>query len=166
MIKVFDTSAILTIVIEAEKPKIFEMLVDEGYQIYIPKEVYKEINDISSIGQLLKNSKIDLIPKINDAEIQAIKDRYQFFHDGEISVIIHGQNLQKQGVKCRCIIDEKDAKKYAKSNSLQVNGVLGLLLWLKAKKKINKEECIEIYNKLIKNPRLPCDLLEKLKDDN
>ena len=166
MIKLLDTSAIITLIFEAKRPDILKIITQEGYKILIPKEVYREINDLKEISELLRNGKIDLLPKIAEEEINKIQGRYPQFHSGEISVLIHGTILKSKNKQYFCVIDEKDAKKYAKRNDLKVTGIIGLLLWLKSIKKINKEECIGIYKSLKENPRLPNELLKKLKNGN
>lgn len=160
--KLLDTSAILSLVYEANFPQALKIITDLGYNILIPKEVYKEIKDVSLVAELLKDNRIDLLSILDQDKIDALKIRHPSFHDGEISVLICGEEIACKGDKCRCIIDEKDAKTYANINNLRVNGVIGLFLWLKRINKLNKDDCMSIHKGLIKNPRLPRELLNDL----
>lgn len=161
--KIIDTSVILCMIYQAKFPEIFEIIIKEGYNILIPKEVYIEVKeDIKIIAELFKNKKIDLLPAIDEEEAREIRNRHPSLGDGEIGVLVCGKNKISSGEKCRCIIDDRDAKLFAKKEGLNVNGVMGVLLWLKKLDKINKEDCLKIYEGLNNNPRIPKDLLEKL----
>jgi len=162
--KIFDTSAILILLYQAKRPEIFKIITDEGYHILIPKEVYREIKeDFSIIGELLKEGKIDLLPIIEEEKLEPMRKRHPSFGDGEISVLLTYNDRDSEEEKYRCIIDDKDAKIFAKESNMDVNGIIGLLLWLKGLGKINKGVCSDIYMALKGNPRLPKDLLEELK---
>lgn len=161
--KIFDTSAMLIIIYQAKFPQILKIIADEGYHILIPKEVYREIReDFRIIGELLKDGKIDLLPTIDEDKLESMRKRHPSFGDGEISVLLSCQDGIFKGDKCRCIIDDMDAKKFAKQNKIEVSGVIGLLLWLKKLGKINKDECSSIHMALKQNPRLPKDILGEL----
>ncbi len=161
--KLLDTSVILSIIYQAKFPELFKIITEEGYNILIPKEVYREIKeDIKIVAELLKNGKIDLLPIVDENKAKEMRNRHPSFGEGEIGVLVYGSEKTSSGEKCRCIIDDKDAKIFAKNKGLNVNGVMGLLLWLKRLEKINKVDCIRIYKGLRLNPRIPQDLLEKL----
>ena len=137
-------------------------IADLGYHLLIPKEVFKEIRDVSDVADMLKHNLIDLIPKRDEADIQQIKDRHPGFHDGEISVLLLAQELTEKGERCRSIIDERDARKVAEEYLFDVNGVVGVLLWLKGQGRLSRSQCEKAYNGLVRNPRLPNDLLSGL----
>lgn len=161
--KIFDTSAILILLYQAKAPEILELITDAGYHILIPKEVYREIKeDFSIVGELLKNGKIDLLPLLGEERINEMRRKHPSFGDGEISVLLTCKDRHSDEEKCRCILDDKDAKKFAKGRDIKVNGVLGLLLWLKKLNKINKDVCLRISMELKNNPRIPKELLEEL----
>ncbi len=99
-------------------------------QVIIPTAVYKEISAKSdSICKKMVDEALDWI-QVETIQDQLAKAMYKTqLHDGEVEVMILSKEMGADVV----IIDDANAKKYAKYLGLPVTGTLGVLI--KAKQK-------------------------------
>lgn len=101
-------------------------LLKELYgEIIIPQAVYEEVSvKVDSVCKKEVDSSLDWI-RVEKISNQMAKDMYKTqLHEGEVEVMI----LAKEVAADVVIIDDANAKKYAKYLKLPVTGTLGVLL--------------------------------------
>lgn len=108
-------------------------------EIIIPTAVYEELSvKPDSAGKKAVDSSLDWI-RVEKIKNQMAKDMYKTqLHDGEVEVMIIAMEMEADVV----IIDDANAKKYAKYLKLPVTGTLGVLLRAKREGYIDRLEPI------------------------
>lgn len=106
-------------------------------EISIPEAVYGEVSvKTESVCKKAVDSSLDWI-RVEKIKNQMAKDMYKTqLHDGEVEVMI----LSKEIIADVVIIDDANAKKYAKYLKLPVTGTLGVLMRAKQEGYIDKLE--------------------------
>lgn len=106
-------------------------------EIIIPEAVYEEVSvKTESVCKKAVDSSLDWI-KVKKIKNQMAKDMYKTqLHDGEVEVMILAKEMEADVV----IIDDANAKKYAKYLKLPVTGTLGVLLRAKQEGYIDRLE--------------------------
>lgn len=115
-------------------------------EITIPKAVYDEISVKEE--SVCKKSVDEALGWIHIQEIQNQMAKTMFksqLHDGEVEVMILAMEQQASVV----VIDDRNAKKYAKYLDLPVTGTLGVLM--KAKQKGYLSELKPVLDVMIQN---------------
>lgn len=120
MLKVVSNTTPIIALLKIDKLTILESLYTE---IYIPKEVYNELEKGKNKEYYKKISKIDWI------KVREIKDKrsLQYFLDldkGEAETIILANEKKADLV----IIDENLGRFHARNSNLKITGTLGILL--------------------------------------
>lgn len=113
-------------------------LLKELYgEIIIPQAVYEEVSvKVDSVCKKEVDSSLDWI-RVEKISNQMAKDMYKTqLHEGEVEVMI----LAKEVAADVVIIDDANAKKYAKYLKLPVTGTLGVLLRSKQRGYVDKLE--------------------------
>lgn len=115
-------------------------------KIIIPEAVYKELSvKEESICKKTVDSSLDWI-QVDKIKNQLAKDMYKTqLHDGEVEVMILAKEIAADVV----IIDDANAKKYAKYLELPVTGTLGALIKAKQEGYIGSLKCI--LQQMVKN---------------
>lgn len=108
-------------------------------EIIIPEAVYEELSiKTESVCKKEVDNSLDWI-RVERIKNQMAKDMYKTqLHDGEVEVMI----LAKETSADVVIIDDANAKKYAKYLKLPVTGTLGVLLRAKQQGHIDRLEPI------------------------
>lgn len=106
-------------------------------EISIPEAVYGEVSvKTESVCKKAVDSSLDWI-RVEKIKNQMAKDMYKTqLHDGEVEVMILSKEIMADVV----IIDDANAKKYAKYLKLPVTGTLGVLIRAKQEGYIDKLE--------------------------
>ncbi len=106
-------------------------------EISIPEAVYGEVSvKTESVCKKAVDSSLDWI-RVEKIKNQMAKDMYKTqLHDGEVEVMILSKEIMADVV----IIDDANAKKYAKYLKLPVTGTLGVLMRAKQEGYIDKLE--------------------------
>lgn len=117
----------------------FELLKRMYDEIIIPEAVYEELSiKTESVCKKEVDNSLDWI-RVERIKNQMAKDMYKTqLHDGEVEVMI----LAKETSADVVIIDDANAKKYAKYLKLPVTGTLGVLLRAKQQGHIDRLEPI------------------------
>lgn len=108
-------------------------------EIIIPEAVYGELSvKTESVCKKAVDNSLDWI-RVGKIENQMAKDMYKTqLHDGKVEVMILAKEMTADVV----IIDDANAKKYAKYLKLPVTGTLGVLLRAKQQGYIDRLEPI------------------------
>lgn len=108
-------------------------------EIIIPEAVYGELSvKTESVCKKEVDNSLDWI-RVERIKNQMAKDMYKTqLHDGEVEVMILAKEMSADVV----IIDDANAKKYAKYLKLPVTGTLGVLLRAKQQGHIDRLEPI------------------------
>lgn len=143
MRKVIVNSTPLIALCHVDKLSVLKQLYGE---IVIPKAVYNEIS--VKEDSICKKTVDESLDWIHIQEIQNYMAKAMFksqLHEGEVEVMILSMEQQADVV----IIDDQNAKKYAKYLELPVTGTLGVLV--KAKQKGYISELKPILAGLVQN---------------
>lgn len=161
--KILDASSVICVLKEIEEPDIFHICEKLNHELYITKEVYEELkkNEIT-YKKFQEFGRIHVLNSNYNEEIEILKKKYIWMHDGEASIICAAKILIKANIPFHCIIDER-ARDVAKKMGIPATGTIGLILWEKEKGKLVVDDLQEIKTKLEESPfRLSKDLLELL----
>ena len=147
--KIFDASSIVCLLREANFPKAIEICKKHGYDLFVTKQVYEELEKNPETFRLFKACKgFSVIDNVDEQCLSKISKRYPWLHTGEISVLCAGIDKEQSGDSYRCIIDER-ARQLKSKYGIKVNGTIGLLLWQKEKlNELTSTDCNEIYNSI------------------
>jgi len=138
---IVSDATILITLIEIDEFRVLELFVDH---IYITDEVYHEVSyKIYAKKFLDKKIEAGFISKEDPKDKKLLKEINFILDLGESSAIVLA--LQK---KVPIIIDEKKARRFAKSKGLEVIGLVGILKFLYLEKKLTKEEVMIVIDKL------------------
>ena len=149
--KILDSSPIIAFYSELDEPDMLHKFAELGYELRIPRSVFKEIetgktSDILKLN--IKHGKIEIIASLPEEEILHFKNRYPYLGNGEIEVILWWLKLESFFNKNYCIIDDKKARKIAEKHNVVFTGTIGLIDLLLKKQAINKDKRDELINKL------------------
>lgn len=147
--KIFDASSIVCLLREANFPKAFEICKKHGYDLFVTKQVYEELEKNPETFKLFKAFQgFSVIDNVDKQCLSRIANRYPWLHEGEISVLCAGIEKSQSGDSYRCIIDER-ARQLKSEYGIKVNGTIGLLLWQKEQlNELTSTDCHEIYNRI------------------
>ena len=153
--KIVDSSCLICIFGEINKPFILFDWIKRGYQIVITEQVYRELqknnNTLKRVDPYIRKGDIQVKNLINEKEFILFKNRYHpMLGEGEISVILTAINLEKQGKRYYAVIDDKKARKIAEEEGIKLTGTYGLLKKLMEKEIIKEEKfnlCKNIMDK-------------------
>lgn len=108
-------------------------------EINIPEAVYEEVSvKTESVCKKAVDSSLDWI-RVEKIKNQMARDMYKTqLHDGEVEVMILSKEIMADVV----IIDDANAKKYAKYLKLPVTGTLGVLMRAKKEGYVDRLEPI------------------------
>lgn len=142
--KIADTSCIVCIFVELNRPYILMDWTKRGYQIVLTEEVYQELiqnrNTIQTINPEIKNGNIKIQKFITENELEEFRTRYPILGKGESSVIVAALRLNHQKHRYYAIIDDANARKIAIKLGVNLTGTYGLLKILKEKSYIDEKE--------------------------
>ncbi|MFH1972665.1 MAG: hypothetical protein ABIJ18_04270 [archaeon] len=142
--KITDSSCLICIFVEIEKPFILLNWIKRGYKIVIPHQIFKELQKnkktFEKVKPKINEGLITLQKLINEEDIIKFRNRHPQLGKGEISVILTAIMLNKQKKRYYAVIDDKNARKIAQKYNIQLTGTYGLLKTLNDKKVISKKE--------------------------
>lgn len=157
-IKVFDTSSIVTLIKEIERPDVFEILFDMGYKIEIPLSVFGEIKkplQFDEIKIYLDKGMINIIKDVDTENFIKLKYRYPRLGNGEIEVLSQGKFYENDGkIKYLCVIDDGLPREVAKESGVNYTGTFGVLDFMSSKGCFSTKE-IALINERLDNCRVP-----------
>ena len=149
--KILDSSPVIAFYTELDEPDMLHKFIELGYELRIPKSVFKEIENGRTSDTLKSNiahGNIEIMASLPEKEILHFKNRYPYLGNGEIEVILLWLKLKTSIDKNYCIIDDKKARKVAEKHNVVFTGTVGLIDLLLKKQAINKDKRKELINKL------------------
>jgi len=151
--KIFDTSSIVCILMEAKCPKVFDVCKKHGYELCITKDVYNELKrNPETFKRFQSFSGFTILDDIDDSCTTKLSKRHPWLHSGELSVLCAGFLKSKKNENYHCIIDER-ARNLKEKYKLNINGTIGLLLWQRDQLfEISSYECSKLYDNIKKSP--------------
>jgi len=161
--KILDASSVICILKEIEEPRIYRICEKLNHELYITKEVHEELqkNELT-YKKFQEFGRIRILNSDYPDEIETLKKRYIWMHDGEASIICAAKILIQANIPFHCVIDER-ARKVAQKMGIPATGTIGLILWEKERGQLVIDYLQEIKTKLSESPfRLSKDLLELL----
>ena len=163
-IKIFDTSTIVCIFQEAKYPKIIDNCLKNGYQLFIPTQVFDELKaNTNTISQFKKYKDSFIIRDTCNEYHEYLSRRYPRLHKGEIGVLAMGIEFDKLNNSYICFLDEGLARIIGAQLHLKTSGLVGLSLWEKEKGDISEPECKLIYDNISKSSfRIKKEILARL----
>lgn len=151
--KIFDSSPLIAILGNLNDPVIMDKLIQLGYTLYVPSLVVAEVThnpEKNNLDAMISKKKIIKIAPISENRLLAFRNRYFRLGKGESELILIAEEWQKQNKEFYCIIDDNEARKIAELFKLKCTGTIGLLLRLKEKGLITKDELIDYLKRLEK----------------
>jgi len=133
--KLADSSCMVCVFTEINRPFILMDWMKRGYQIIITEQVHKEIQNNEKTNKLvnpeIKKGNIKINNLITEPELITFRTRYPVLGLGESSVILTALKLQKEKKRYYAILDDGNARKIASKLSVNLTGTYGLLKTLK-----------------------------------
>jgi predicted nucleic acid-binding protein len=165
--KIFDTSSLICIFREIRFPKAFDICQKSGYALVITNQVYEEIQKNPETLQVLTTyEKFSVVPMEDHACFERLSKRFPWLHNGEVSILCLGLRKQKEKARYICIIDER-ARTLKDKLHIRIHGTVGLLLWQKERKDLDRNECYDLYKRFIESSfRIKKEILQELICDH
>ena len=140
--KLVDSSCLVCVFTEINRPFILMDWIKRGYQIIITHEVYKELQDNEKTNKIIvseiKKENIKINNIITKQELDAFRTRYLRLGIGECSVILTSLKMNKSKKRYYAILDDGAARKVASKLGVNLTGTYGLLKTLKEKGHIDE----------------------------
>lgn len=126
--KILDSSSVVG-VLSVTTPNLIDNILKLGHELVIPREVRAEVMRGSSASMLTRQigeNKIRVEEVTSRRDLASRKNRGLGLGLGELDVILTYEKLD--GSNAYCIIDEKKARRVARSRGIPFMGLLGLLM--------------------------------------
>ncbi|MDK2939650.1 MAG: hypothetical protein PWQ51_1815 [Methanolobus sp.] len=141
--KLVDSSCIICLFNEINKPHILLDWLDHDYKIVITNHVFDELQEnentkVKLDSEIAKGNIIVQNITSND-QLIALKNRYPYLGMGELSVIQLALDFNKHGERYYAVLDDGRARKVASKLGVNLTGTYGLLKTLKQKNYIDEE---------------------------
>jgi len=147
--KIFDTSSVVCILKEIDEIKILDQCLSNNYSISITEDVHIELQkEVETYNRFKKYGKFEIFKNTNPECENKLQNRYPMLHKGEISVLCHSIEKNNQGIKTRCVIDEREARRLKDVLPVTITGTIGLIKWHKKNGRLSQDECIEIHKRI------------------
>lgn len=149
--KILDSSPIIAFYSELNNPDILHKFKQLGYELRIPKSVFKEIEKGKTSDKLKSNiscGNIKIMASLPEEEIIHFNKKYPYLGNGEIEVILWWLKLKRSINKNYCIIDDRRARKVAEKYNVVFTGTIGLINLLFKKQAIDNNKRDKLINKL------------------
>ena len=141
--KLADSSCIVCVFTEINRPFILMDWMKRGYQIVITEQIHKELQENEKTDKLvspeIKKGNIKINNLITEQELITFRTRYPILGLGESSVILTALKLQKEKKRYYAILDDGNARKTASKLGVNFTGTYGLLKTLKEKGHIDEQ---------------------------
>lgn len=141
--KLADSSCIVCVFTEINRPFILMDWMKRGYQIVITEQIHKELQENEKtnkiVSQEIKKGNIKINNSITKQELIAFRTRYPVLGIGESSVILTALKLQNEKKRYYAILDDGNARKIASRLGINLTGTYGLLKTLKEKGYIDEQ---------------------------
>lgn len=152
-----DTSCAIALAQDLNRPDLIEKIAGLGYDVELPRAVQIELLSDDTRERIKAIVGVTFLPKEIDGE-DAIKARYPFLGDGEVSVMARAQQLEAEGKSYTCVLDDGNARKVAKKLKLEMTGTLGLLQRLEQRGILTSDARKALIEELrARNFRMPKD---------
>ena len=145
--KILDSSVLIGIFDDINRPDIFDDILKLGHELAITKYVLKELLDKPSniyVQKLLKGDKLKLLEENSIEEIRAFQEQTYNLEDGETDVILTCLKFREYMDNIYCILDDKDARKATLELNIKRRGLWGLLDMLEERGIKSSDEIKEI----------------------
>lgn|SRR3989338_1057250 len=141
--KLTDSSCLICVFSEINRPFILLEWINRGYQIVITDQVNNELQNNQNTYKLvdpeIKKGNIKINKFITDDDISTFRTRYPVLGVGESSVILTALKLKKDNKRYYAILDDGNARKVAGKLGINLTGTYGLLKTLKEKGHIDED---------------------------
>ena len=145
--KILDSSVLIGIFDDINRPDIFDDILKLGHELAITKYVLKELLAKPSniyVQKLLKGDKLKLLEENSIEEIRAFQEQTYNLEDGETDVILTCLKFREYMDNIYCILDDKDARKATLELNIKRRGLWGLLDMLEERGIKSSDEIKEI----------------------
>jgi len=126
-----DTSVIIAFCTECKRPYLFEKLIENHFDLFVPIGVANEIKQSDKtypeFKELLHKKTIVILEKLDENEVKTLNNKHPYLNRGEIEVILQGLKAKKKNIQYYCVIDDRRARKVAQDYGLNLMGTIGLL---------------------------------------
>lgn len=151
--KLVDSSCLICIFNEINRPLILLSWMEMGYKIAITGQVHEELQQNnetkSKVNPQIMEGNIEVKGLISEKEVLNFRNRYPTLGKGEISIILSAIYLNKMKKRYYAVIDDSNARLVAKKYGVNLTGTYGLLKALKEKGHIDDKQ-FSIYKEELK----------------
>jgi predicted nucleic acid-binding protein len=142
--KIADSSCLVCVFEEINRPYILLDWIRRGYQIILTEEVYNELKEnektISKVQPEIVKGNIRVQSIITQEELNNFRVRYPILGKGESSVILTALKLNDQKRRYYAVLDDDKARKVAAKLGVNLTGTYGLLKKLKEKGYLDEKQ--------------------------
>lgn len=153
--KLIDSSCLICLFKEINRPFILSFWKKRGYDIVITNEVYSEIKKNPLTDKLIedeiKNGNLSIKDLISKEELEEFRKRHPQLGIGECSIIIFAKKLNLSKQRYYAVIDDRKAYSIAKTYDVKLTGTYGLLKTLKEKGEIETKIFDDCKEKMAKS---------------
>lgn len=141
--KLADSSCIVCVFTEINRPFILMEWIKRGYQIVITEQVHKELRDnertYNIVNPEISKGNINVNSNISEQELKTFRVRYPVLGLGESSIILTALKFQQEKKRYYAVLDDGNARKIASKLNVNFTGTYGLLKALKEKGYIDEQ---------------------------
>jgi predicted nucleic acid-binding protein len=150
--KLADSSCMVCVFTEINRPFILMDWMKRGYQIIITEQVHKEIKinekTYNLVDPEIKKGSIKINNLITEQDLKHFRTRYPTLGIGESSVILTALKLQNERKRYYAILDDGNARRVASNLGVNLTGTYGLLKTLKEKGHIDESIFVQCMKEM------------------
>ena len=149
-LKIVDTSTLIGIISELDRPDLIDSIIKLGHTLAIAGHVNNELrkSDVREVVEgMVRQGKIRVFAASAAADMEGLKSEFPTLGLGEsATLLLYGRvHLRSRSY---CILDDRQARQAAKNRSVPFTGLLGLLTLLKERGIVGGSEASGIVKDL------------------
>lgn len=150
--KILDSVILIRLLVETEFKDLFIVWVkNDKYLIYIPNEVYNEINKGKEVlNSLISANIIQVLPDVPSEKLMNIKKKYGKLSKADSAVFFYGELKQE----IICLTDDGPLRKALKGSGIRTSGTKGIYKKLKEDNSFDFQKIESHFAQFKKNPRI------------
>ena len=148
---IFDASALLALLSDIDRPDLVRMLAETHKVLVVPSGVDAEIIDHrarAALDRLAGDGRVAVLRVNADEEIHEFRGVHRGTGEGEADVILACQKIASDGGAAVAVLDDRKGRAAAKGIGVRFTGLAGLLMDLKDRGVLGKDEYAAVIRSL------------------